>query len=644
MEYQKNNSNTMRTIPQFFEDNVARFGDNIYMWEKKTDKFEGATYKEIREQVYQFACGLLHLGINPGDRIALLSEGRNDWVVAELGILYTGAINVPLSTLLSEAEIKFRVEHSGARMIVVSKTQTHKIDAIRHELRGIEAVIFLDNKNQYGQGDLSFGEIKEKGKLFLEKNRETFEKRWKSVKESDYSNISYTSGTTAEPKGIILSHLNYYANVQQAYSLMDIPPSWKIFLFIPWDHSFAHSAGLYCFMGKGASIGALQAGKTPMETLKNIPINIKEFKPDLMFSVPAFAKNLKKNIESAIKAKGPLVQKMFRHALRLCYAYNKEGLNKGGGLHDLKRPLIRLYDAILFKKIRQQLGGNMKYFIGGGALLDIELQRFFYAIGVPIYQGYGLSEATPIISINTPYRHKLGSSGMPVKMMDIKICDEEGRELPLGQKGEIVIRGENVMVGYWKNETATKETIRDGWLHTGDMGYLDNDGFLYVLGRFKSLLIADDGEKYSPEGIEETIVYQSRYILQCMLYNNQNPYTSIFVVPAKEEIIHYLKVKGLSAGNDEGRKEALQLIYRELMEYRTGGRYGDMFPQRWMPAAIGIIDEEFTVANQMLNSMQKMVRGKVVDKYQDLLDFLYTAEGKNIINERNLKAMARVLE
>jgi len=633
----------MRTIPHFFEENVARFADNPYMWEKKTDRFEAETYRQIHERVVHFACGLLSIGINHGDRLALLSEGRNDWIVCELGILYTGAINVPLSTLLSDAEIKFRIVHSSSRFLIISGTHYPKLETIRKELPELEKIICLDEKEHYSPDEIPFSEVMNRGKEYLQKNRETFEKRWKSLQEDDFANISYTSGTTAEPKGIILSHKNYYANVQQAYSLMSIEPDWKIFLFIPWDHSFAHSAGLYCFMGKGASIGSLQTGKTSIETLKNIPLNIKEFKPEMMFSVPAFSKNLKKNIESAIRQKGPLVQKLFNHALKISYSYNKEGFNRGGGLQFLKLPLMKLYDLILFKKIREQLGGNMKFFIGGGALLDIELQRFFYAIGIPIYQGYGLSEATPIISINTPHRHKLGSSGMPVKMMEIRILDEDGKELPVGEKGEIVIKGDNVMMGYWKNEKATRETIRNGYLHTGDMGYIDPDGFLYVLGRFKSLLIADDGEKYSPESIEEAMVFQSRYILQCMLYNNQNPYTVILLVPDREEIKKYLLEKELDIGTEEGKEAALKILQQEVNAYRKGGKYETMFPQRWLPASIGILDEEMTVQNKMLNSMQKMVRRKVVERYQNLIDFLYTPESKNIVNNRNKEAITKLL-
>ena len=376
----------------------------------------------------------------------------------------------------------------------------------------------------------------------------------KSITPSDFANICYTSGTTADPKGIILTHGNYVTNVYQAYSLMDIPSFYKTLLILPWDHSFGHTCGIFAFMGKGASIASVKTGKTPMETLRNLPSCLKEIKPNLLMSVPAIAKNFRKNIEKGIKEKGKMIEMLFNHALKISYSYNKEGWNKGSGLQRLKKPLLDLYDKILFSKIREAYGGELDYFIGGGALLDIELQRFFYALGIPMYQGYGLSEASPVISSNSTGRHKLGSSGVLVNNMDLKICDDDGNELPVGQKGEIVIRGGNVMHGYWKNETATKETIKDGWLYTGDMGYMSEDGFLYVLGRFKSLLIADDGEKFSPEGIEEAISEQSKYIDQCMLYNNQKPYTVALIVPNQHALKLYLEEKNLTADSDEGKR------------------------------------------------------------------------------------------
>ncbi len=226
--------------------------------------------------------------------------------------------------------------------------------------------------------------------------------------------------------------------------------------------------------------------------------------------------------------------------------------------------------------------------------------------------------------------------------MSLKICDLEGNELPQGEKGEIVVKGDNVMKGYWNNPKATEETIKDGWLYTGDMGYMDKDGFLYVLGRFKSLLIGSDGEKYSPEGIEESLVDQSPFIDQCMLYNNQNAWTSGMIVPNVAAINRELEKRGIKAGSDEGLKEALQIIQQEVDNYKTGGKFAESFPERWLPASIVVLPEAFTEQNQLLNSTMKMVRGKITEYFKDELEFLYTPEAKNIINQRNLEALKKL--
>jgi long-chain acyl-CoA synthetase len=634
----------MKSLIQFFEESVEKFSDNVYLWEKPGDKYEGTTYGETKKQVYEFAAGLICLGIKKGDRLSLISEGRNNWVIGELGILYTGAYNVPISTKLSPEEIKFRLNHSEARMILTSSTHYQKIKEVISDCRYIEKIIHFDTQEEYPPNEIHFNEVRKAGREWLEskENMAKFEEISRSITPSDFANICYTSGTTADPKGIILTHGNYVTNVYQAYSLMDIPAFYKTLLFLPWDHSFGHTCGIFAFMGKGASIASVKTGKTPLEALRNLPICLKEIKPNLLMSVPAIAKNFRKNIEKGIKEKGRIIEMLFNHALKISYSYNKEGWNKGRGLQKLKKPLIDLYNKIIFSKIREAYGGELDYFIGGGALLDIELQRFFYALGIPMYQGYGLSEASPVISSNSTARHKLGSSGPIVNNMDLKICDEEGHDLPTGEKGEIIIRGGNVMYGYWKNEAATKDTIRDGWLYTGDMGYMSEDGYLYVLGRFKSLLIADDGEKFSPEGIEETITEQSKYIDQCMLYNNQKPYTVALIVPNQVALKLFLEEKNLIAASEEGKKAVLNLIENEVNEYRTNGKYGKMFPQRWLPVAVGILEEGFNEGNHLMNSIMKIVRGKILDRYQDLIDFLYTAEAKAVTNERNMEEVEKM--
>ena len=624
---------------QFFEESVEKYSNNVYLWEKLNDKYEGTTYGETKKQVYEFAAGLIKLGVKKGDRLSLISEGRNSWVIGELGILYTGAVNVPLSSKLNPEEIKFRINHSESKMILASSIQAQKLKGVLGGCRTIEKIIHFDTQEEYAPNEMHFNEVRKTGREWLElpKNMASFEALSKSLTPNDFANICYTSGTTADPKGIILTHGNYVTNVYQAYSLMDIPAFYKTLIILPWDHSFGHTCGIYAFMGRGASIASVKTGKTPIETLRNLPGCLKEIKPNLLMSVPAIAKNFRKNIEKGIKEKGKAIEMLFNHALKISYSYNKEGWNKGRGLQKLKEPLLNLYDRILFSKIREGYGGELDYFIGGGALLDIELQRFFYALGIPMYQGYGLTEASPVISSNSTSRHKLGSSGVLVNNMDLKICDDDGNELPVGQKGEIVIRGGNVMHGYWKNESATKEAIKDGWLYTGDMGYMSEDGFLYVLGRFKSLLIADDGEKFSPEGIEEAITEQSKYIDQCMLYNNQKPYTVALVVPNQHALKLYLEEKNLTADSEEGKRAVILLIESEVNEYRPNGRFGNMFPHRWLPVAIGILEESFTEENGLMNSTMKIVRGKIMDKYQELIDYLYTIDAKAVTNERNME-------
>ena len=303
------------------------------------------------------------------------------------------------------------------------------------------------------------------------------------------------------------------------------------------------------------------------------------------------------------------------------------------------KPLVALFDKIIFSKVRENFGGELKFFIGGGALLDKNLQKFYVGIGIPMFQGYGLSEATPVLSSNGPEKYRFGSSGKLVQPLELKICDADGKELPLGEQGEIVVKGENVMAGYWKNPESTAETVKDGWLYTGDLGYMTKEGLLYVKGRFKSLLISSDGEKYSPEGIEEALVGQSKYIDQVMLYNNQSPYTIALIVPNKDNLKRKLAHKDLTLESEEGRKYAIKKLEKELNKYKKGGDFEGMFPERWLPSTFAILPEPFTEQNQMINSTMKMVRGKIEKFYADRIEFLYSAEGKQIFNEKNLDSL-----
>lgn len=629
------------TIIDLLNKSVDKYAHEVFLWEKSETTYEPTTYLETKQKTHILAAGLLSIGVEPGEKIALLSEGRNAWIIAELAILHAGAVNVPLSIKLEETnDLIFRIVHSEAKYIMVSGGQLKKIRNSIKFLPQIQKVIVFDPQPDMEPTEMTLDELMLIGTDYQKENPRAVVKRSKAIKPDDLANISYTSGTTADPKGIMLTHRNFTANVEQALTLMTIPSSYRTLLILPLDHCFAHVAGFYSFMACGASVGTVQTGKTGLETLKNIPVNIKELKPSLLLSVPALAKSFKKNIETSIKAQGPVINALFNFALNISYSYNKEGFNKGKGIQQLKKPLISLFDKILFSKVREAFGGTLDFFIGGGALLDIDLQRFYYAIGIPMFQGYGLSEATPIISSNGLAKHKLGSSGVLVKPLKLKICDSDGKELPVFEKGEILIKGENVMAGYYKNEKATAETIKDGWLHTGDMGYMDKDGFLYVVGRFKSLLISSDGEKYSPEGIEESLADNSQYIEQVILYNNQNPYTVALIVPNKEALKRFVQHKKPHLGweSNEAKLIALEKLQHEINEFRKGGKFEGMFPERWLPAAVAVIGEPFTEQNGLVNSTMKVMRNKVEERYAERINGLY-ASSKSIDSAENIEAL-----
>ena len=625
-----------KTIIGLLNETVEKYGENPYLYEALDNiEYTALTFSEVKKQSIRFAAGLMAMGVEIGERISLMSEGKNYWVIGELGVLHAGAVCVPLSVKLdTEQDITFRINHSDSIMVLASNQQIKKLRPLKEKMPTVRKYILLDPEVEAEENEIHFESVLKLGDTLLYTDRSMVDDRIAGVEPDSLANISYTSGTTANPKGIMLSHDNYVCNVEQAVDhLNGIPSFFRTLLILPWDHSFGHTAGVYAFMKTGASIASVAAGKSAIEILRNVPKSLQAINPHLLMSVPALATNFRNNIESGIKKQGKIAYRLFQQGLKVAYAYNGEGHNKGSGSRALLKPLVALYDRIIFSKIRANFASNLEYFIGGGALLDIELQRFFYAIGIPMYQGYGLSEASPIISANSEKYHKLGSSGKPIPRMEIKIVDEDMNSLPVGGKGEIIVRGGNVMKGYWKNPDATAEAIVDGWLHTEDMGYLDADGYLYVLGRTKSLLISNDGEKFSPEGIEESIMAKSEYINQCVLHNNQSPYTTAL----------------LTLNNDTLKRqtsdpaEAAKIIAGEIAQYLKGGSNDGLFPYRWIPTAFALIEEPFSEQNGLVNSTMKIVKHKVYERYAQEIETMHTAEGKRPDSKNNLEVLKKLL-
>lgn len=618
------------TIIDFVNEYVDKYQNDTYLREKVNEVWTETSFIKTRDEARLIAAGFMSLGLNKGDKVSLLAEARPMWVITEFGILFAGGVDVPLSYKLeSDYDLTFRINHSDSRFIVASEMEIEKVRRVIAQCPAIEKVIVMDDI-PLQEGEIYLKDVREAGVKFIEEHPGELEARMASVGPDDYANISYTSGTTADPKGILLTHRNYTANVAQGASVISIDRGDIMLIILPMDHCFAHVAGLYTMMSYGGSIATVP-GKTPQAQLRNIIPTMKEIKPQVMLTVPAISRSFKKAIENGVKAKGKTTEKLYNMALKNARAYYKDYYNQGGAQF-WRKPFVKLFDKIIFSKIRETFGGKMKFCVGGGALLDIELQRYFCAIGMPTFQGYGLSEATPIICSNAPGFARFGSSGRIVSPMECTIRDDENRILPNGQTGEIVIKGENVMAGYWKNPEATAETIVDGWLHTGDRGYIckEDPRYLYVTGRFKSLLISSDGEKYSPEGYEDNLAVVSKYIDNVILHNNQSPYTIVLVVPNKEAL------RAAAPGDKEAQ---LRLIQADVDSYRKGGIRAGRFPEKWLPTAIVVCEEPFTEKNGLVNSTGKVVRGKVEKHFEKRIEYAYTPEGKQLINPQNMAAL-----
>jgi long-chain acyl-CoA synthetase len=640
-----------KTVLNMLRDGVNNYPNTHYTSNKKNDIWDSMTYTKVLEESRFIASGLIEMGIKKDDKLALISEGKNIWICMEFGMLFAGATNVPLALKLLPEEILFRIKHSESKVVVVSKMMLKGIAPLYSKMqKGMKLIILEDSIDGmeeilkeygiiYGEHCFLYGDILQSGKETWEKNIKKLEKREEEIEEDDIVTISYTSGTTGDPKGIMLTHLNYYHNCHDAMEYFNLDPGQRLYICIPIDHSFAHTVGIYAALLIGISIFFVDFGGGGIQYAKNVAKNLKEANPHFMLSVPSLSSNFMMKIKDGVREKGKFVHAIFNMGLNAGIRMNRDGYHKAGFFVKLINYLPhKLADVLVFSKVRQIFGNNIEFIVGGGALLDIRQQHFFYAIGAPVFQGYGLSEATPIISANTREIHKMGSSGRVIPNVECKIINDRGEEVKTGEQGQIIIKGNNVMKGYYKNPETTSKTIIDGWLYTGDLGYLDDDGFLIVIGREKALLISADGEKYSPEGIEEAIQNSGFLIHQVMVYNDMKKTTTAIITLHKEKVRAYAKKQGFTR-----EEQILEAIKKDLYKFKEIPEFKGQFLEKWIPTTFQIAPEEFSDKNQMINSALKMVRHKIQETYQDRIDFMYSPGGSNIINEMNIQAVSELL-
>lgn len=636
-----------RTVLEMLKTASQEYKDKYYVFDKTDNGWVGQTFGQVDALSSHLAIGLIKEGLHPDDKVGIMSEGRGSWIVSELSILKARAVAVPLSVKLQPEEIAFRLIHSESKYLVVSKNCINKTLTIAEKLReaGVK-IVYLDKPDD----DLAairkalpevlfYDELVQFGQQHFSEYATVLNERMSQVTEDDLVAISYTSGTMGNPKGIMLSHLNYWANSHDAVQYFRLENHLRLFVILPLDHSFAHTVGIYCGLLCGLSLYFVDSRGGLRNQLKNIVPNIQEVQPEFMLSVPALMSNFMRKIQDGVAKKNKFVNWLFRVGLKNGILYYGDGFQKQGVMRKIFRyPLYKLAENLVFSKVRKVFGDKFRFFICGGAALEIKQQQFFNCIGAPVMHGYGLSEASPVISVNQRHRHKFGSSGGVLSGIDCKILDHDGRELPPNTKGLVTVKGLNTMKGYFKNDTATAEAIHDGRLNTGDMGYLDQDGFLYVTGREKALLISTDGEKYSPEEIEDAVTNCSEFVLQCVLYNDHCKYTTALITLDRDRIRKYAADQGITSP-----KKLLDVITKSFYNFTDDYAYRDMFPKQWIPSVFHIVAEPFSEQNGMVNSTMKIIRFKVIANYKFALEKMNTPEGKAENEAENLRVIGEIV-
>jgi long-chain acyl-CoA synthetase len=644
-----------RTVLHMLHEGARRFAEVPYLGRKTDGGWTTRSFSEVEADSAAFAAALIGRRFARAQALAILAEGSPNWVIGELGLLRAGCVSVPLSIQLLPEEVLFRLEHSRARALLCSLAQLEKLTPLAGRLRRRRVlVIVLDEEPgtaaaagalfarlrlRAGKDAVLFADLLAEGRGSFPRMLVRVQKAEAKVGEDDVVTISYTSGTTGNPKGIMLTHRNYAVNCSDAVQMFEVPQGYRTLVILPCDHSFAHTVAIYAALLRGVTLYFADSRGGGLAMVRNIPANLLETNPVFLLTVPALSGNFMKKIQRAIHEKGRAIDGLFQAGLRAGKRLHGDGFRRPPLLTRAAAwPVYRLADALVFRRVRRTFGSGIRFFVGGGALLDVGQQEFFKALGLPVYQGYGLTEAAPVISSNTPKAHKLGSSGRLAPSVRCRIVTDEGREAGVGEKGEIVVQGENVMKGYFRNPRATREALRGGWLYTGDLGYLDADGFLHVIGREKALLIAEDGEKYSPEEIEEAIVNCSPFVSQIMLFNDHCRYTTALVVLDAEKTRETVAATPALARADG----LIEAVRQSLADFQSREAYRDRFPPRWLPATFQVLPEPFSLQNRMLNSTLKIVRHRICEAYAEELTYMYGPEGGVPANPRNRDTVRRL--
>lgn len=596
---------TFTTIVEMFDKITTTFAQSekpIYL-RKVSGKYQPISYIEFRERVILFAHGLADLGIKVGDKLAILSENRIEWPTADMGILSIGAIDVPLYPTLTAKQIEFILNDAGTNAIIVSNAfQLNKVLKIKSDVRSLRHIIVMNDKDAEGQpGVLTFSSILERGREHRKLNPEFFLAAIKTVTPDDITTIIYTSGTTGNPKGVVLTHNNFVSNIKASTQVIILNPPDILLSFLPLCHVFERMGGYYSAIGCGATIAFA-------ESIDTVPENMIEVKPTLILTVPRLFERIYNRLAKKVEKDPPMRRKIFYWAVDVGRRYQKAKKHKAIPL-TLRLQHV-LADKLVFSKIRERTGGRIKFFISGGAALPRELGEFFEAVGILIIEGYGLTETSPVISLNRLDDYKFGTVGKPISNIEVKIAED----------GEILTRGPHVMKCYYNNRKATEEVIdKDGWFHTGDIGTFDGASFLMITDRKKHLFVSSGGKNIAPQPIEN-LFSMSKFVDQFVLIGDRRMFLSALIVPDFDAIreyadahrIPYSHVKELTRNDEIYRviEQDIHLLQKDMANYERVRKFT-------------LIESQFTIESGELTPSLKIKRNVVEERYRHLIEDMY---------------------
>jgi long-chain acyl-CoA synthetase len=594
--------NAPQTINQLFFQAVDRYArKRAALRHKVGGSWLDVPHDELARRVRHVALGLRELGIGPGDRVAILSHNRPDWAIADYGCLTARCADVPIYPTLTASQVGYILKDSGARAVIVEDPDQYaKVAKERGELPDLEHVITIAGSVQ-GPGVRTFQQLQELG-AGAETKYPDYRREAEGAAQDELATLIYTSGTTGPPKGVMLTHHNFASNVVASLKVLSVGPDDSCLSLLPLSHSFERTAGHYVMLHAGVLINYA-------ESVDMVPANLLEVQPTVVLSVPRLFEKIYARVLENATAGGALKRRIFFWARRNAEAWADLRL-AGKPIPNTLAVKKALADRLVFGKLRARTGGRIRFFVSGGAPLSPEIARFFYAAGLPILEGYGLTETTPVISVNTLDALKIGTVGRPIPGVDVRIADD----------GEILVRGPNVMKGYYNRPDATAEVIDpEGWLHTGDIGQLDADGFLKITDRKKDIIVTAGGKNIAPQPIEN-MVKTNKFVLNAVMIGDRRKFPSMLVVPNLDALRVWAGERNLQIDDPERflrSPDVVAKVEREVM-----GNLRDLASYE-MPKKIVLIEKDFTIEDGELTPTLKVKRRVVEEKYKDRIDRLY---------------------